>query len=112
AVYSTMIMGLPVVPGFWRRIRSVSGDTPGRDVDRMAGWLVVAFVAATLANIADVTQVAQLGRYYLPVFILALPTAAAGLQGRLAGRAVSPEGVALVGGGLGRAALGGPDVGL
>ncbi len=37
------------------------------------------FVLATLKSIADVTQVAQLGRYYVPVFVLALPTAVAGL---------------------------------
>ena len=37
------------------------------------------FVLATLKNIADVTQVAQLGRYYLPVFALLLPAGVAGL---------------------------------
>ena len=37
------------------------------------------FVLATLKSTADVTQVAQLGRYYLPIFVLALPTAVAGL---------------------------------
>ena len=38
---------------------------------------LLAFVCATLANVADVTQVAQLGRYYLPVFVPVLPPAAA-----------------------------------
>ena len=37
------------------------------------------FVIATLKSIADVTQVAQLGRYYLPVFMLMLPAGVAGL---------------------------------
>ena len=37
---------------------------------------------ATLKSIADVTQVAQLGRYYAPVYVLALPTAVAGLMDR------------------------------
>ena len=37
------------------------------------------FVLATLKSIADVTQVAQLGRYYLPVFALMLPAGVAGL---------------------------------
>jgi hypothetical protein len=42
--------------------------------------LALTFVLATLTRIADVTQVAQLGRYYLPLFALALPTAVAGLR--------------------------------
>ena len=37
------------------------------------------FVLATLKSIADVTQVAQLGRYYMPVFALMLPAGVAGL---------------------------------
>ena len=35
-------------------------------------------LTVTGANTADVTQVAQLGRYYLPLFLLILPTAVAG----------------------------------
>ena len=37
------------------------------------------FVLATLKSVADVTQVAQLGRYYLPVFALMLPDGVAGM---------------------------------
>ena len=37
------------------------------------------FVLATLKSVADVTQVAQLGRYYLPVFALMLPGGVAGV---------------------------------
>ena len=52
---------------------------PGHDVDLLVATILAVFVLATLKSIADVTQVAQLGRYYLPVFVLALPTAVAGL---------------------------------
>ncbi len=76
-VYSTMIVGLPIVAGFLGRLRSRGG--PGRDVDLLVATIFVVFVLATLKTIADVTQVAQLGRYYVPVFVLALPTAVAGL---------------------------------
>jgi hypothetical protein len=80
AVYSTMILGLPTLLAFGRRAIRPAPDSPGgaRDFDRLAGWLALAFVAATLANIADVTQVAQLGRYYMPLFVLMLPSAVAG----------------------------------
>jgi hypothetical protein len=60
-------------------LRTAAKGAPGRDVDRLVAWIALAFVLATLGTIADVTQVAQLGRYYLPIFVLALPTAAAGL---------------------------------
>jgi hypothetical protein len=73
--YSTMILSLPLVLAFARR----AFDKGRGDVDRLVAWIAFVFVAATLANIADVTQVAQLGRYYLPLFCLMLPTAAAGL---------------------------------
>ncbi|MGP0066283.1 MAG: ArnT family glycosyltransferase [Isosphaeraceae bacterium] len=76
-VYSTMIVGLPIVAGFVGRLRSRGG--PGRDVDLLVATIFVVFILATLKSIADVTQVAQLGRYYVPVFVLALPTAVAGL---------------------------------
>jgi hypothetical protein len=80
AVYSTMILGLPTVLAFGRRlIRPAQDASPaGRDFDRLVFWLALGFVAATLANIADVTQVEQLGRYYMPLFVLMLPTAVAG----------------------------------
>jgi hypothetical protein len=76
-VYSTMIVGLPIVAGFLGRLRSRGGS--GRDVDLLVATIFLVFVLATLKSIADVTQVAQLGRYYLPVFVVALPTAVAGL---------------------------------
>jgi 4-amino-4-deoxy-L-arabinose transferase-like glycosyltransferase len=73
--YSSMILSVPLVLAFARRlIRSTRGD-----IDRLVACIGFVFVAATLARIADVTQVSQLGRYYLPLFVLMLPTAAAGL---------------------------------
>jgi hypothetical protein len=74
--YSTMILGLPVVAGFLLRLKA---NSESRQTDRLVFVLLLAFVAGTLANVADVTQVAQLGRYFLPVYALMLPTAAAGL---------------------------------
>lgn len=73
-VTATMILSLPATLAVAWRVRR------GGPTDRLAGLLAAVFVAATLANIADVTQVAQLGRYYLPVFVVALPSAAAGLR--------------------------------
>ncbi len=73
--YSTMILSLPLKFAFWRRLFS----TRATGVDRLVTAIALVFVASTLLRIADVTQVAQLGRYYLPVFCLMLPTAAAGL---------------------------------
>ncbi len=73
--YSTMIVSVPVMLAFWRRVFSHRRT----EVDRLVAWIVCVFVVSTLVRIADVTQVAQLGRYYLPVFCLMLPTAAAGL---------------------------------
>lgn len=48
-------------------------------MERLSRLLAAAFVLGTLIAVADVTQVAQLGRYYLPLFCLLLPTAAAAL---------------------------------
>ena len=78
--YSTMILGLPSVLLFARRLRRPAPESsePARDFDRLMGWMALGFAAATLGNIADVTQVTQLGRYYLPLFALMLPTAVAG----------------------------------
>ncbi len=73
--YSTMILSLPLMLAFWRRVLS-RGRT---DLDRLVAVITLVFVASTLLRIADVTQVAQLGRYYLPIFCLMLPTACAGL---------------------------------
>jgi hypothetical protein len=82
AVYSTMIVSAPLVLGFVRGLASAPGETnpQARDLGRLVAWLFLVFVLATIANIADITQVAQLGRYYLPVFVLALPTAVAGMR--------------------------------
>jgi hypothetical protein len=77
AVYSTMILGLPIVLGFCRRLGTRAG--PGRETDLLVGSIFVVFVLATLKSIADITQVAQLGRYYLPVFVLMLPAGVAGV---------------------------------
>jgi len=80
-VYSTMILSLPVVAAAawrWSRARD-EGQSLARTMDRMSLLLALVFVTATLATIADVTQVAQLGRYYLPLYCLVLPTAAAGI---------------------------------
>jgi 4-amino-4-deoxy-L-arabinose transferase-like glycosyltransferase len=73
--YSTMILSLPLMLAFWRRALSRRRN----EIDRLVAWIAMVFVISTLVRIADVTQVAQLGRYYLPVFCLMLPTAAAGL---------------------------------
>ncbi|MDG3006330.1 ArnT family glycosyltransferase [Paludisphaera mucosa] len=79
AVYSTMIVGLPVAAGYLYRLRKGGRDEPGRDVDWLSATIFVVFVAATIKSIADVTQVAQLGRYYLPAYLVMIPTAAAGV---------------------------------
>ncbi|MGE3820931.1 MAG: ArnT family glycosyltransferase [Isosphaeraceae bacterium] len=76
-VTSTMILSVPLTALFLRRVRS------GTETDRLVGLIGIVFALATLVNVADVTQVAQLGRYYLPVFALALPSAAAGLRDAL-----------------------------
>ncbi len=76
-VYSTMILGLPIVVGFGKRL--CRRDGPGHETDRLVATIGAVFVLATLKSIADVTQVAQLGRYYLPVFALMLPAGVAGL---------------------------------
>jgi len=77
AVYSTMILGLPLVLGFGARLGN--REARGRGTDLLIATILLVFVLATLKSIADVTQVAQLGRYYLPVFALMLPPAVAGV---------------------------------
>ncbi len=79
-VYSTMILGLPLVLALlWQWSGRNSREPQGaREMDRLALLLALVFVLATLVNIADVTQVAQLGRYYLPLYCLILPAAVAG----------------------------------
>ena len=109
-IYSTMIVGLPIVAGFVGRLRGEG--RPGRETDLLVATIALVFVLATLKSVADVTQVAQLGRYYVPVFVLMLPTAVAGLIEWL-GRASDPAGGrALVGGRVRRDDLGRPDLGL
>ena len=76
-VYSTMIVGLPIVAGLLPALAPAQGQ--GRETDLLVATIGVVFVLATLKSIADVTQVAQLGRYYLPVFALMLPAGVAGL---------------------------------
>jgi hypothetical protein len=76
-VYSTMIMGLPIVAGFLGRLNM--RNRPGRETDLLVASIALVFVLATLKSVADVTQVAQLGRYYAPLFVLMLPTAVAGM---------------------------------
>ena len=80
AMYSSMILGLPTILAFARRLIVPPDEVApkARDADLLASVLVLAFVGGTLANIADVTQVMQLGRYYVPLFVLILPTAVAG----------------------------------
>lgn len=79
AVYSTMIVGLPLAAGYLYRLKTGAAEAPGRDVDWLSAGIFAVFVAATIKSIADVTQVAQLGRYYLPVYLVMIPTAAAGV---------------------------------
>jgi hypothetical protein len=76
-VCSTMMLGLPVVLGFCSRLRT--RHVRGRETDLLVATIFAVFVLATLKAVADVTQVAQLGRYYLPVFALMLPGAIAGV---------------------------------
>jgi hypothetical protein len=76
-MYSTMIVGLPIVAGFFGRLRT--RGRLGRETDLLVALIALVFALATLKSIADVTQVAQLGRYYVPVYVLMLPTAVAGL---------------------------------
>jgi hypothetical protein len=66
------------VLGFIRRVVRPAGGS--RDTDRLILVAGAAFVAATLARVADITQVAQLGRYYLPLFVVGLPTAVNGIR--------------------------------
>ena len=78
-VYSSMIIGLPLALGFCSRLVRRGGQ--GRETDLLVAAIWLVFVLATLKSIADVTQVAQLGRYYLPVFALSLPAGVAGMLG-------------------------------
>jgi hypothetical protein len=80
-VYSTMIVGLPVIVGFAAGL--ADSEARGHGTGVLIATILAAFGAATLKSIADVTQVAQLGRYYLPVFALSLPPAVAAILDRL-----------------------------
>jgi hypothetical protein len=101
AVYSIMIVSLPVAAGFASRLFRGPAEAPGRDVDWLVATIFAVFVLATFKSIPDVTQVAQLGRYYLPVFALIIPTAVAGLsrwldEHKICGRTRAWLGVTLV----------------
>jgi 4-amino-4-deoxy-L-arabinose transferase-like glycosyltransferase len=78
-VYSTMILGLPLWAGVTVKLLDRSAQHPGRDVDLLALTVLAVFVLATLKSVPDVTQVAQLGRYYLPAYVLAIPSSVAGV---------------------------------
>ena len=82
-IYSTMIVGLPIVAGLLPAALGREAR-PGRETDLLVATIFVVFVLATLKSIADVTQVAQLGRYYLPVFALDVADGRRGTD-RLAG---------------------------
>ena len=71
-----MIVSLPLMAGFLRRLKAGSNSW-----DRLTAIIALAFVGGTISKIADVTQVMQLGRYYLPLFVLMIPSAIAGLDG-------------------------------
>jgi len=75
-----MILSVPVMAAALARWRCDESDPRARDMNRLSRLMWAAFVLATLVSVADVTQVAQLGRYYLPVFCLMLPMAAATLR--------------------------------
>ena len=77
--YSAMILSPPVVLGFYFRLRRPV-QKQARATDILALMLFLGFAAGTVARIADVTQVAQLGRYYMPIYLLMLPTAVIGLM--------------------------------
>ena len=81
-------------------------------MDLLVATILAVFVLATLKSIPDVTQVAQLGRYYLPVFVLAMPTAVAGVIEWLDRNQDRPSRLGLAGRELRRAGLGRPDLGL
>ncbi len=80
AVTSTMIFGLPAIAAFLRRLKRGGDAPPPVRVDRLVATIALVFILATIARIADVTQVAQLGRYYMPLFVLMVPTAVAGFR--------------------------------
>lgn len=77
--YSVMIISAPVAMGFLRQLRSPSESKSG--VARLAATIACLFTFGTLMQVADVTQVEQLGRYFLPVYIVALVPAAAAIVG-------------------------------
>ena len=65
-----MIVGLPIVAGILAA--AGNGSEQGAKRRSLVATIFVVFVLATLKRVADVTQVSQLGRYYMPVFVLAL----------------------------------------
>jgi hypothetical protein len=89
ALYSVMILGLPIAAGFCRRLRRPAG--PGRHTDLLVATIYVVFVAATIKQIVEFTLVTQLGRYYLPVFALMLPGGVAGIVDWLEAQQAGPS---------------------
>jgi hypothetical protein len=81
-------------------------------VDLLAATILAVFVLATLKTIPDVTQVAQLGRYYLPAYVLAIPTAFAGVLAWLDRNQIGRRACGLPGRELRRPGVGRPDLGL
>jgi hypothetical protein len=80
ALHSTMIVSVPLVAGYLRRLKNGSNSW-----DRLTALIALAFLGGTLVGTADVTQVMQLGRYYVPLFVLMIPSAVAGLEEVLTG---------------------------
>ncbi len=83
-LYSTMILSAPLVLSFAAALRGPrrpEGASPPliSSYGRLILMTFTAFLAATLVQISDITQVQQLGRYYMPIFVLMTPVCAAGL---------------------------------
>ena len=87
-------------------------DGHGRETAILVATIFVVFVLATLKRVADVTQVSQLGRYYMPVFVLALPPAVSGIMGWLDSLARWKARGPVAGCHVVRAGVGRPDLGL
>ena len=83
SLYSCMILGLPMAAGFVGCLKHTLFrlNAPDGKVNGMIAFTLLAFVLATLARIADVTQVEQLGRYYLPLYMVMIPVSLQGLYG-------------------------------
>jgi hypothetical protein len=80
-LYSFMILSAPLALGFFQQARPRAGRSPRADrpTTRLIAFLALAFLAATLWQTSDVTQVQQLARYYAPLYVLMLPGAVSGV---------------------------------